>query len=141
MEISRDTKLLTGILLLTVPSIQYGGVYLLSLLRARDAGYLENPVRQGLFRAGHAHAGVLVILSLICEVLVDSTSGPPFWVWIARLGAPIAAILIPLGFFLSVASPRASTPGKWIRSAYIGAVALGLSVLSLGILLIRSAIH
>ena len=139
MEISRETKLLTGILLLTVPSIQYGGVYLLSLLRRKDEAYLQNPVRQALFRAGHAHAGVLVIFSLVCEVLIDSISGPPFWMWVARLGAPAAAILIPLGFFLSVASPKADTPGRWIQSTYIGVVARGLSVLSLGILLIHSA--
>jgi len=56
-------------------------------------------------------------------------------------GYPIAGILIPLGFFLSVASPKATTPGSFIYSAYVGVAALGASVLSQGILLIRSAIR
>lgn len=140
MEISKQTKLISGILLLTIPSIQYGGVYLLSLLSRNDQSYVTNPVRQGLFRAGHAHTGVLVILSLVVQILADSTSGPPWSIWIARLGAPVAAVLIPLGFFLSVASPESTRPGNFILSAYIGVAALGLSVLSLDILLIRSAI-
>ena len=141
MEISRQTKLISGILLLTVPTIQYGGVYLLSLLGKNDPSYIGNPLRQGLFRAGHAHAGVLVILSLVCQLLADSTSGPAWAVWIARLGTPIAAVLIPLGFFLSVAPPQVSRPGSFILSAYVGVVALGFSVVSLGVLLIRSAIR
>ena len=59
-----------------------------------------------MFRAGHAHAGVLVILSLVCQLLADAASPAPDWaLWIARLGTPIAAVLIPMGFFLSVASP------------------------------------
>jgi hypothetical protein len=56
------------------------------------------------------------------------------------LGEPIAAILIPPVFFPSVASRKATTPGSFILSAYIGVAALAASVLSLGILLIRSAI-
>jgi hypothetical protein len=73
-------------------------------------------------------------------LLTGSVSGPAWAIWIARLGVPIAGILIPLGFFLSVASPKATTPGSFIYSAYVGVAALGASVLSQGILLIRSAI-
>jgi hypothetical protein len=140
MQISAVAKLICGLLLVTVPAIQYGGVFLLGLVRTDDPSYMRNPIRQALFRAGHAHAGVLVILSLVCQVLADAISEPSGWTWVARLGAPIAAILMPLGFFLSVASPTASKPGGWIRATYVGAVALAASVLSLGILLIRSAL-
>ncbi len=140
MQLSPDARLICGVLLVTVPTIQYGGVFLLGLLRADDASYMRNPIRQALFRAGHAHAGVLVILSLVVQPLADAVSGPPIWTWVARLGAPVAAILIPLGFFLSVAPPTAARPGRWISATYVGAVALAASVLSLGILLIRSAI-
>jgi hypothetical protein len=38
---------------------------------------MENPLRQNFFRAGHAHAGVIVILSLICQVLADASVLPP----------------------------------------------------------------
>src|SRR5665213_3911279 len=70
---------------------------------------------------------------------VDEAILPPFWKWIARTGAPIAAILIPTAFFLSVASPSATEPNGLINLAYVGALFLAASVLSLGIGLIRAA--
>ena len=60
MELSSTTRVLSGVILITVPTIEYGGTFLLGMLRSGAAGYLDNPIRQNLFRAGHAHAGVLV---------------------------------------------------------------------------------
>jgi len=37
---------------------------------------MENLLRQNFFRAGHAHAGVIVILSLICQMLADAAVLP-----------------------------------------------------------------
>jgi len=134
--------MLCGILLLTIPTIQYGGAYLLQLLMTQDRTYVDNPLRQGMFRAGHAHAGVLVILSLICQLLADAAFPVPSWaLWTARLGTPIAAVLIPMGFFLSVASPQATSPNGWLSAIWLGVATLGLSVLSLGVLLVRSALR
>jgi len=69
-NISNITRLMCGIILITVPTIEFGGAFLLKMLRTREPGYLDNSIRQNLFRAGHAHAGVIVILSLICQVLL-----------------------------------------------------------------------
>ena len=54
-----------GVFLVLVPTVAYGGVSLLGFISRRSPGYLDNPVRQNLFRAGHAHAGVLIILALV----------------------------------------------------------------------------
>jgi hypothetical protein len=103
--------MLCGILMLTIPTIQYAGTYLLQLLTTHDHTYVDNPLRQRMFRAGHAHARGLIILSLTCQLLADAASPRPGWaVWIGRLGTPGAAVLIPTGFFLSVASPQATAP-------------------------------
>ena len=112
---------------------------LLKMLRSREPGYLDNTIRHNLFRAGHAHAGVIVILSLICQVLVDSIilHGPI--AWFVRIGVPAAAILIPAGFFLSVASPRSEHPNGMIWLVYLGALVLALSVLILGVALVHAA--
>jgi Ni,Fe-hydrogenase I cytochrome b subunit len=139
LEISRETRLIAGVTLLLVPTIQYGGYFLLRSLMDRRSGYMENPLRQNFFRAGHAHAGVLVILSLICQVLVDATALPTPWAWVARLGVPVAAILIPTGFFVAVPSPTSTTPNGAVSLIYMGAVALAASVLTLGVGLIRAA--
>src|SRR6266700_1293575 len=102
---TREARLMSGIILLTVPTIQYGGYFLLTSLMNKNSGYMENPLRQNFFRAGHAHAGVIVILSLICQLLADAALLPDSVTWMVRVGVPLAAILIPLGFFLSMTSP------------------------------------
>jgi hypothetical protein len=75
--VTREAQLLSGIILVTVPSIQYGGYFLLTSLMDKSSGYMDNPLRQNFFRAGHAHAGVIVILSLVCQVLADAALLPP----------------------------------------------------------------
>jgi len=102
-------------------------------------GYADNPLRHDLWRAGHAHAGVYLVLSLVMLRYVDEAALSPFWKWIARSGVPIAAILIPAAFFLSVVPPAAKQPNGLINLAYVGAVFLAAAVLTLGVGLIRAA--
>ena len=54
------------------------------------------------------------------------------------MGAPIAAILVPAGFFLSALSPTATSANGVVNLIYPGAAALALSVLTLGVGLIRA---
>ena len=136
---SRESRMLAGILLVVLPSVMYGGVSLLSFLTGNSAGYVNNPLRHDLWRAGHAHAGVYLVLSLVMLRYVDEAMLSPFWKWLARSGAPIAAILIPAAFFLSVASPTAKEPNGLMNLAYLGALFLAAAVLSLGVGLIRAA--
>jgi len=136
---TREAKLMAGILLITVPSIQYGGYFLLTQLVNKSSGYMDNPLRQNFFRAGHAHAGVIVILSLVCQLLADAALLPPSIIWLVRIGVPLAAILIPLGFFLSLMSPTATQPNGMVSLIYAGAIVLAVSVLTLGVGLVRGA--
>ena len=112
---------------------------LLFFLTRGAPGYVDNPLRHDLFRAGHAHAGVYLVLSLVMLRYVDEAALSPFWKWLALTGAPIAAILIPAAFFFSVASPNAKEPNGLLNLAYIGAAFLAAAVLSLGVGLIRAA--
>jgi hypothetical protein len=75
----------SGIILITVPTIQYGGYFLLTSLMNKTSGYADNPLRQNFFRAGHAHAGVIVILSLLCQILADAAALPSSLLWVARI--------------------------------------------------------
>jgi len=131
--------MLAGILLITLPTVMFGGPSLLSFLPGNAPGYADNPLRHDFWRAGHAHAGVYLVLSLVMLRYVDEARLSPFWKWVARTGAPIAAILIPAAFFLSVASPAAKQPNVLINLAYIGALSLASAVLTLGVGLVRAA--
>ncbi|HSY33045.1 MAG TPA: hypothetical protein VLA42_13745 [Verrucomicrobiae bacterium] len=134
---TREARLMSGIILITVPTIQYGGYFLLTSLVNKASGYMDNPLRQNFFRAGHAHAGVIVILSLVCQVLADSAVLPAPFVWLVRIGLPLSALLISAGFFFSMLPPTATQPSGAISLIYVGAVILAVSVLTLGVGLIR----
>jgi hypothetical protein len=54
-----------GILLVVLATVMYGGLSLLSFLMRSSPGYTDNPLRHDLWRAGHAHAGVYLVLSLV----------------------------------------------------------------------------
>jgi Ni,Fe-hydrogenase I cytochrome b subunit len=86
---TREARLMSGIILITVPTIQYGGYFLLNSLMNKGSGYMENPLRQNFFRAGHAHAGVIVILSLICQILADGVVPPDPLLWFVRIEVPL----------------------------------------------------
>lgn len=136
---SRESSFLAGVILVIVPTVMFGGAALLAHLAGQLAGYVDNPLRQDLWRAGHAHAGVFLILSLVMLRYVDEAALTPPWRWVARLGAPIAAILMPAGLFLSVVSPASAEPNAAIYLVYPGAAALAAAVLTLGVGLIRAA--
>src|SRR5262249_4276277 len=138
---TRESRMFAGVLLVIIPTVMYGGLTLLSLIIGNSPGVYDNPLRHDLWRAGHAHAGVYLILSLVILRYVDEALLSPFWKWIARTGAPIAAILIPAAFFLSVASPTAKEPNGLMNLAYVGAAFLAAAVVSLGVGLIRAARH
>jgi hypothetical protein len=127
-----------GIILIVLPTVMYGGVSLLSLLY-NDPQYMQNPLRQNLFRAGHAHAGVLLILSLVALRYVDEANLSNTWKNVVRNFIPSAAILMPAGFFFSVLKPNATEPNAFIYCTYVGALILAIGVLTLGIGLVRNS--
>ncbi len=133
---SRESRVTAGILLILLPAVVYGGTSILSLLIG-DPAYAQNPLRQDLWRAGHAHAGVLLLLSLVTLRYVDEANLPGWLRSFARHSIPAAAVLLPAAFFLSVLAPDAKEPNAMIYLAYVGAVSLASGVLVLGIGLIR----
>lgn len=133
---SRESRLMAGVLLVLLPAVVYGGTSILSLL-VGDPGYAQNQLRQDLWRAGHAHAGVLLVLSLVTLRYVDEANLPGWLKSVARHSIPAAAVLLPAAFFLSVLSPEATEPNAMIYLAYVGAFSLAFGLLVLGIGLIR----
>lgn len=65
----------------------------------KDERGLAESMSQKLWRAGHAHAGADVVPSLVNFRGVDEAVLSPFCKWLARTGAPLAAILIPAASF------------------------------------------
>ena len=131
--LSTESRVLAAILLIAVPTVEFGGLALLAMLTRRDPGYLENPLRQGMFRAGHAHAGVWLVLALVAMLYVDHAGLSDGLAWVVRIAFAVAPILMPLGFFLSVTSARAERPNGMIALVYAGGAALAVGAVILGI--------
>jgi uncharacterized membrane protein YphA (DoxX/SURF4 family) len=134
---SPDTKMTCGIILLSVPTIQYGGYFLLTILSGKQKLPLTD-FQKSMFRAGHAHAGVLVILALIGQVLADYTSLNPVLEKFIRIGFPLAAILVSGGFFAGASGKNITKPNSLIFILYIGILLLAASSIILGIGLIKN---
>jgi hypothetical protein len=132
---SPQSRLVAGIVLIVVPTVEIGGASILSLLIA-DPSYAQNDLRQDLWRAGHAHAGVWLVLSLVVLRYVDEATLSEGMRWVVRLAFPAAAVLMALAFFLSVLSPEATQPNAMIYLAYVAGVvlAVGLLVLAMGLI-------
>jgi hypothetical protein len=128
---SSQSRLVAGVLLILLPTVEFGGASLLSLLIS-DPEYTQNELRQDLWRAGHAHAGVWLVLSLVALRYVDEAALSEGMRWLVRLSLPIAAILLPAAFFLSVLSPKATEPNALVYLAYVGGVSLAVGALSVG---------
>src|ERR687886_3080733 len=110
---SSQSRLVAGILLILLPTVEFGGASILSLLIG-DPQYTQNGLRQDLWRAGHAHAGVWLVLSLVALRYVDEAALSEGMRGVVRLAFPAAALLMPLAFFLSVLSPDATQPNALI---------------------------
>lgn len=128
-----SARLMCGLILITVPTIEFGGYFLLKVISGKMSRLALTPFQQGMFRAGHAHAGVLLLLSLICQPLADEASLSAGLVWLVRIGVPVSTLLISGGFFASAAGPGSITPNQWIGILYTGVVLLAICVLTLGI--------
>ena len=102
---AHETRRVAGILLILLPSVMYGGLSILSLL-IDDPAYMKNPLRQDLWPAGHAHAGVWLVLALVALRFVDEANLSAAMKRLVRISIPVAAILVPAGFFFSVVSPN-----------------------------------
>jgi hypothetical protein len=133
---SPASRRLAGILIIVLPTVIFGGVSILTLL-IRDPAYMANPLRQDLWRAGHAHAGVLLILSLVALRYVDEATLSGGARNLVRFAIPAAALLLPIAFFFSVLTPDATEPNAMIYLAYVGAVVLTVGLLTLGVGLVR----
>jgi hypothetical protein len=124
--------IVAGATVLTVIGIMFGGTF---LLRITTGGLPFNGLQKSFFRAGHAHAGVLVTLGLVCILLVTASGAPAVWQW-AGVGVLSSAILIPGGFFLSVLGRDPLRPGRLMLLLWIGVVVLTVSLLIVGTALI-----
>jgi Na+-transporting NADH:ubiquinone oxidoreductase subunit NqrB len=130
LVLSDPARVTAGIVVLSIVTIELGGTFLLRVVR----GQVPMTGFQVAFaRAGHAHAGVLVTLGLVCLLLAEATGLTGAVGWLARTGVLISAILMSAGFFLSSAGEGRTAPNRLVALLWLGAAFLAAGVVSLGV--------
>lgn len=130
------TRTLTALVLFAIVTVEFGGWSLLGLLTSEDG---LTPFQEQFFRAGHGHAGVLLILALAFLVIAERTSmseRSQFWLGITFLAG---VMLQSGGFFLHLllGEEGAASAGTWVTRT--GAVLLAIALVSLGVGVLRGA--
>lgn len=130
---SDASRWMIAIAFISLPTIAFGGYFLLSILR-RQAGSEKITAEQNrYFRAGHAHAGVLVTLSIIGQLVLDQSRLGDELVWVIRIALFVAPLLVSGGFFGGAPRTADGHAAPLIRLVPIGAVVFGLATLGVGI--------
>lgn len=131
------TRLYAGVLFLMLVTVESGGHFLLRVLGGAEPE-VTHPVMVSLFRAGHAHAGVLVVLALVAALYVEQTHYNPRIQTVVRGLFFLAPLLMSAGFFAAGATLTEGRPGPLIAVTYLGGACLAGGLLTLGIELIRA---
>jgi hypothetical protein len=127
------TTLLPAITLLLLVSVEYGGWALLGFLTGR--GQLGD-FREQFFRAGHAHAGVLLVLSLVYFLYLNRTGYSTAVQWLAGLLLLLGIAAQSGGFFihLGFGQKGRSSLGTIVTRTGALLLAAALIILAIGLL-------
>ncbi|GFZ97196.1 hypothetical protein [Nesterenkonia alkaliphila] len=133
LELSDSAQTTAGVVVLAAITVTTGGFFLTKVARGAVPA---TDFQRSFYRAGHAHAGVLITLGLVCLLLTEATALTGFAGWIARTGVLISAILMPAGFFLSALGAGRTRPNGFLLLLWAGTgfLVAGLAVLGVGLL-------
>lgn len=137
MTIQPIALIFLGVLLLALVTVETGGYFLTRVTRGSVAA---NGLQKSFFRAGHAHAAVLLVLGFAIIAVSGFTSLTGLWYWVGLLFVPAAALLMPAGFFLSVIGKDPQRPNRAIVLLWIGAAVLTIGLVTAGIGLLGAGI-
>lgn len=132
--LSDASRVTAGVLLLALITVESGGLYLTRIVRGTEPA---TPFQLAFARAGHAHAAVLLILGLVGLLYADVAGLEGLWGTLSRSAIPVAALLLPGGFFFASMGAGRTEPNRFIVLVFAGGVvlAIGLATLGIGLLL------
>jgi len=120
-------RLFTVIVLISLPTVMFGGYSLLRLLTGNGLSAFQVTY----FRAGHAHAGVLLVFSLTYLAFLSRTDFGDELRWLACVALAVGVLAQSGGMFLhmGIGKPHQWSPGNTLTTG--GAVLLAFASLLL----------
>ena len=128
------TELLPAVALLLLIGVEFGGWSLLWFITSKREVMDERRIQ--FFRAGHAHGGVLTILSFVYFLYLDRAGFSEGLQWVLGIGLIVGALAQSGGFFvhLGKGSPDSSTAGTVLTRTGALVIAAALIALAVGLL-------
>jgi len=130
MTIQPHNLITLGVLLLALVTVESGGYFLTRVVRGSVP---TNALQQNFYRAGHAHAAVLLVLGSLILSVSGYLPYDGILSFVASDFVPAAAILMPAGFFLSVLGKDPQKPNRLIALLWVGAIVLTVGLLVAGV--------
>jgi hypothetical protein len=127
------TRLFPIIVVLSLVTVEYGGWALLGFLTGRGT---LGAFREQFFRAGHAHAGVLLVLSLAYFLYLGRVGYPDGVQWLAGSVLLTGVLAQSGGFFVHLGLGRSGrgSPGTALTKAGALLIAAALIILAIGLI-------
>lgn len=130
------TRALTALVLFAIVTVEFGGWSLLGFLTSQDS---LTPFQEQFFRAGHGHAGVLLVLALVFLIIVERTAfsaRTQLWLSLTLL---LGVVFQSGGFFLHMLAGEENAASAGTLVTRFGAVLLAMALVGLGVGVLRSA--
>ena len=124
------TNVLPIAAILSLVTVEFGGWALLGFLTGREG---PSDWQRSFFRAGHAHAGVLLVLSLVYLLYLPRADFSNALEWLAGVLAQSG------GFFLHLGLGQPDTPSAGTRLTRAGAILIAAALVTLAVGLIQTA--
>ena len=120
---------------IAIPTVMYGGYALLGMLT--QSGLSE--FQRTFFRAGHAHAGVLLLMSLLYHQYMEQTNFSPTVKLVSAVLVLVGILAQSGGFFLHMAIGQSGAPsiGTTITSLGAGLLAVSILILVYGLIITK----
>jgi len=113
---------------IALPTVMFGGF---SLLRLLNRGNVLTPFQVTWFRAGHAHAGVLLLMSLLYYIYLSTTTLSPAVKHGACAALFVGILLQSGGFFVHMLLGQPNEPSVGTTVTFTGAALLAVAVIVL----------
>jgi drug/metabolite transporter superfamily protein YnfA len=138
----KATEFLPIVSVLSLITVELGGWALLKFLTGQDSlGAPATPDvmdrRMRFFRAGHAHAGVLIVLSLVYYLYLDRADYSNAFDWVIGLVLVAGTLAQSGGFFIHLAKGAPETPSVGTTVTRLGAIVIAVALVILAIGLIQ----
>jgi hypothetical protein len=130
-----STRWLAAGSIVGILGVLYGGWALLTFVTGREG---LTAAQHRFFRDGHAHAGVLLVLSLVYFRYLEDTSFSSALQWTAGLVLLLGVMAQSGGFFLHMAAGDKAAPSVGTKLTRSGALLIGTALGTLAVGLVAA---